>query len=523
MKLASGEAAAPEPASDERGSSGRAAGVLLHPTCLPGPWGAGDFGPPAEAFLRWAESAGLGLWQVLPLHPPARGRSPYTAFSAFALDPLFISPERLVADGLLIPEDLPAPLERPSRCDFEAARRLKLPLLKRAFKNFRSGRHPGLERALEDFAGHPLRRGWLEDWCLFAALKERRGGERWTAWEEGLRRRRPEALRRAREEFRDAVAFEKFLQLMAHRHWRALRDAAASRGVEILGDLPIYVAHESAEVWTHARLFELDEAGQPTAVAGVPPDYFSADGQLWGNPLYRWDALEKEGFGWWIDRLRAQLDLADLVRLDHFRAFADYWRVPAGAETARDGDWRSGPGRALFRAFEKSLGSPLPVIAEDLGDLSNAAHALRRKTDLPGMRVLHFAFETPHSEHAPHRLEPETLLYTATHDNDTSLGWFRGLPQGKRSRVLAYAGCEAEGIHRGLIRLALTSVARWAVFPLQDVLGLGREARFNTPGVAGGESWRWRCPELPGEKEARWLRGLIEATGRLPPAVSEQI
>lgn len=497
----------------------RVAGILLHPTCLPGPWGAGDFGPSAETFLDWAAGAGFSLWQILPLHPSAIGNSPYSCLSAFALDPNLIALERLVDDGLLDEGDLPSAVDNPGVCDFEAVQALKAPLLERAWRRHRESPRAALAAEEEAFRNSPSQRLWLEDWCLFAALKERQGGVPWWSWPSPLRDRREEALAMARSELAEPIDRHRFQQCLAFGHWRALRRIALDRGIQILGDVPIYVAHDSAEVWAQPNLFELDAAGQAVAVAGVPPDYFSEDGQLWGNPLFRWSAMAEDGYHWWVERLQANLELADSVRLDHFRAFADYWRIPAGAQTAREGEWRDGPGKALFDALADQLGTSLPLIAEDLGDLSDAAHRLRREVKLPCMRVLHFAFDDAKSDHATFRLRPDTLLYTGTHDNNTTVGWFEGLEDAVKERVLAFVGADAHcagdlKIHRQLIRLAMTSVARWAVVPMQDVLGLDSTARMNTPGVAEG-NWRWRLTSLPKVEDSAWLRQLVDVSGRL--------
>lgn len=512
----------------------RVAGILLHPTSLPGPWPVGDFGAPAEAFLDWAVASGFGLWQILPLGPSAAGNSPYSSLSTFALDPFLIAPEGLAEVGLLESADVEraAASSRASalgtKCDFGAAREHKAPLLRTAWQRFRQrsqkgGSHESLQvelsRAFDEFRAHPRRRVWLDDWCLFAALRSRHQGAGWWTWERSLARREPAALASARSELAEEIDFEAFLQFCAHRQWQALRTAAHDRGIQVLGDLPIYLALDSAEVWAHRDLFELDDDGRPLAVAGVPPDYFSEDGQLWGNPLFRWQRMAEQGYRFWVERLRGQLDLVDLVRLDHFRAFAGYWRVPAGAETARDGTWETGPGKPLFDAFREHLvqenGGRLPLIAEDLGEITDDVHELRKAVELPSMKVLHFGFDHAESIHAPHHLEADTLVYTGTHDNDTTVGWFHTLAEHDRQRVLDYVGGRPESIHRDLVRTVLTSVPRWAVVPMQDVLGLGTEARMNTPGVADG-NWAWRLERLPSADDAAWVRRLVELSDRLP-------
>ncbi len=498
----------------------RAAGVLLHPTALPGTWGSGDFGFEAEGFLDWAAEAGFSLWQILPVGPPAGGHSPYTCLSAFAINPMLISIDRLVDEGLLSPDDVQsfrieatAPFGTAPQCDWQRAAETRNPLLRLAFERFRQS-SSDLQEEIQRFSQEPLQEPWLEDWCLFSALRRQVGASGWWTWEPGLARRHPEALAAARHQHKDAIDFERFLQFIAHRQWQRIRKAAADRGIQILGDLPIYVAHDSADVWAHPELFELDEQGRPTRVAGVPPDYFSEDGQLWGNPLYRWDVMEERGFDWWIDRLRTNLGIADQVRLDHFRAFAGYWVVDAGAENAKDGQWMSGPGEKIFRALTEAIGAPLPLVAEDLGDISEDVHQLRHTTGLPCMRVLQFGFELKDSEHAPHRLTEDTLLYTGTHDNDTTLGWYWGSSDETRNLVRCYSGGSDPTAVDDLIRLAYTSVARWAVLPMQDILHLGSEARFNTPGIAEG-NWGWRLPSLPDPGMTGKFRWLAEISGRL--------
>ena len=487
----------------------RAAGLLLHPTSLPGSWGSGDFGFEVENFLDWAAEAGFRWWQILPITPPAGGCSPYTSLSAFAMNPLLISVDRLVHDGLLSRDEVDGhTLPCTSACDWQGAERIRMPLLRRAFEAFRNADRLGELKTFRD----PVQKPWLDDWCLFAALRREVSDSGWWTWESGLMRRDPDTLVQARDQYRQAVDFECFLQLTAHRHWSAVRQAARDRGIHILGDLPIYVAYDSADLWAHPELFELDDDLKPTKVAGVPPDYFSEDGQLWGNPLYRWVLMAERGFRWWIDRLRANLDVADMVRLDHFRAFADYWEVDAGADNARDGQWRLGPDKAFFDALGE-LGDPLPLVAEDLGDLSDAVHTLRHATGLPCMKVLHFGFD-PDSDHAPHRLSENTLLYTGTHDNNTTLGWYHDLADDIRHRLHDYTGGGEHDVVFDLIRLAYTSVARWAIIPMQDALGLGSEARMNVPGVAEG-NWGWRMTSTPGPETAARLRRLAEISGRL--------
>jgi 4-alpha-glucanotransferase len=579
----------------------------------------GDLGPAAHALLDWLVDAGLSVWQLLPLGPTGYGDSPYHAHSSFAGNPLLVSPEALLADGLLAPADLapfaapgagaaaaavggaaardpvaaassgesppapdsavlaaPAPPPPPpaaagaarepvsaGRVDYAAAHELKRRLLWKAREAFAaldpdglsllwkplvsrpnaargaadSGesrsretraaeigsaaeagegaeRAASLRRAWRRFAGDPSVRAWLDDWTLYAAVKEKFGGGSWVDWEPELRDRRRGALAAARRELRAAIELAALAQFLFFRQWSALRAAADARGIELLGDLPIYPALDSAEVWADRRLFQLARDGRPRRVAGVPPDYFSRSGQLWGNPLYRWDRLAASSYRWWSARVAWQLRLFHRLRLDHFRGFVAYWDVPAGAETAAAGRWIPGPGRALFDALGRALGDGLPLLAEDLGEIDAPVHALRRRLGLPGMCVLQFAFDATGSLHAPHRHPSDAVVYTGTHDNDTCRGWLATAPAEARRRALVYLGANEEGFPWAMVRAAMTSPARLAIAPLQDLLGLGAEARMNTPAREAG-NWTWRVrpdqvpPELPGR-----IRELVEISGR---------
>ncbi|HEX5503681.1 MAG TPA: 4-alpha-glucanotransferase [Thermomicrobiales bacterium] len=488
--------------------SERASGVLLHPTSLPGPYGVGELGPAAVAFLDFLAAAGQRLWQVLPLGPTAEGDSPYTSPSAFAGNPLLVSVARLRDDGLLDRADLAdAPAFPTKVVAYEAVRPYKEGLLRRAHARFRP------DAAFRAFAA---REGaWLDDYALFAALRARHGGAHWWDWEPPLARRKPAALARARRALADELGFQRFVQYRFCADYAALRRAARARGIRLIGDLPIFVARDSADVWAHPDLFLLDADGAPTAVAGVPPDYYSATGQLWGNPLYRWDAMARDGYAWWTARLRAALALYDLVRLDHFRGFEAYWAVPAGAETAANGRWVAGPRDDFFDAARAALGG-LPFIAEDLGLITPEVHALRERVGLPGMKVLQFAFSDPDSPYLPHTFTPDCVVYTGTHDNDTTRGWWAAADDAERAFARRYLGRDGADIAWDLIRLAFGSVAALAVVPLQDVLDLGSAARMNTPGVPTG-NWAWRCP--PGALTpalAARLRDLATVYGRAP-------
>ena len=502
--------------------SERSAGVLLHPTSFPGRFGIGDLGPPADRFLAWAQAAGQRWWQILPLGPPARGQSPYTAYSAFAGNPLLISPDLLRRRGLLTDEDLSDAPDFPAdRVDFNRVAPWKERLLRRSWRHVRQLANATLDDALREFSQAPEQATWLDDWALFAALHAHHGGRSWWRWPGDLAARDTSALIAARRELAEEIAYQRYVQFLFASQWRQLADAAHRRGLRILGDLPIYVALDSADAWAHRELFDLDDAGRPRAVAGVPPDYFSDDGQLWGNPLYRWDRMADDGFSWWVERLAANLRWCDALRLDHFRGFEAYWRVPADAETAAAGDWAPGPGKALFDALEKALG-PLPLIAEDLGDITPEVESLRRELGLPGMKILQFAFNSDDSEHLPHHHEPATVVYTGTHDNQTSAGWAEHLDPDSARRLRLHTGAEGEpgDIAWSLIRTAYLSPAETAIVPIQDVLGLGNEARMNVPAVAEGH-WTWRLDgdQLTAEHAAR-LRALAEASGRLPASAT---
>ena len=495
----------------------RAAGLLVHPTSLPGPFGIGDFGPASDAFLDWARDAGQSIWQILPLGPTSSHNSPYSCLSAFAGNPLLISPQRLHEQGLLSASDLEAPEFPVERVDRERMGPWKEAVLRRSWDRLRAGGHASLLEEIDAFAQSPLRACWLEDWTLFSALTARFAGRPWTSWPPGLRRREPGALSAARTALAPEIDYHRYLQFLFWRQWTALKARAHHRGIRILGDIPIYVALDSADVWANPHLFDLDDSGRPRTLAGVPPDAFSSTGQLWGNPLYRWDVLDAENYAWWTDRIRDNLALVDILRLDHFRGFASYWKVPAGAASAVSGEWCAGPGAALFQALHAALGQ-VPLIAEDLGVITDDVRALLAELGLPGMKVLQFAFGMPDSEHLPERFGTNAVVYTGTHDNDTVRGWFAGLPDWERERALAYLGTDGSEIHWDMIAAAYRSPAALAVVPIQDVFGLGSEGRMNDPRKPEG-NWEWRAspdafrPELAGR-----LKDLADSTSRTPSA-----
>ena len=500
----------------------RRAGILFHPTSFPGLGPVGDLGPGADAFLTWAAEAGCSLWQVLPLGPTAYGNSPYGCLSAFAGSPLLVSPQALLAEGLLPAGSLDAtPPSTPGAVDWGVAIPWKERLLRASFAHFLEGGPAGVRRDFEAFREEPSNACWLPDWSLFAAMKAHFGGRPFPSWGKELASFDAETVRRARLEEAGEISFHEYVQFLFARQWGALRERAASLGIEVMGDVPIYVALDSADVWAHRHLFTVDEAGRPETVAGVPPDYFSETGQLWGNPLFRWDRLEAEGYAWWVERIRAALKLCDVVRLDHFRGFSAFWEVEAGAEDAVVGRWVDGPGEALFSAIRDALGE-LPLVAEDLGVITPEVEELLRATGLPGMKVLQFAFEADDDTHAPHRHVPNAVVYTGTHDNATAREWWENADAATRARARDYLGSCGTEVAWDLVRAAFTSVADRVVIPMQDLLGLGAEARMNTPGKGSG-NWSWRAlgGALTSERAERFRR-LARLTGRAAPAIPEE-
>ncbi len=514
----------PSFALDERG-----AGLLLHVTSLPGPHGNGDLGPEARRFIDFLAAAGQRWWQMLPVNPAGEGNSPYSGASAFAGNPLLISLHDLVSDGLLSASDIAFRI-RPGRADYASASAARTQALQKAFENHL--RRPArLRRALERFRAET--RSWLPDYALYMALRSAMPNKPWTKWPSGIARRRAADLQQARRELAQQVAYFELEQLLFRRQWQRLRSYARERGVGLIGDAPIFIAHESADVWSNPRFFTLDANGQPTHVAGVPPDYFSKTGQRWGNPLYRWKALAESGHRWWIERFGTLLEHFDVVRLDHFIGFSRCWAVPAEEKTAEHGAWRAGPGEALFDAVRRALGKT-PFIAEDLGEVTAEVRRVRDAMGLPGMRVLQFAFgdDLQASDFLPHRYVRRSVVYTGTHDNDTFVGWFRdpggkGRPRSRqqaakerRAAVAYLAGPAARALpgeeHWEAIRAIYASVADTAILPMQDALGLGNEARMNMPGQARG-NWEWRIGSRDASARlAARLRALAATYERLP-------
>ena len=466
----------------------RMSGVLLHPTSLPGPHGSGDFGAAAYQFVDWLVAAGQKLWQILPLGSIGPGNSPYMSISAFAGNPLLIDLQELATRGWLDEDNLLEVSFPAERIDFGAVIPFRMGWLRTAAERFFAT--GGADN--EEFNVFRLaQQRWLDDYALFMALMDKYPGLEWSAWDADLSRRKPAALANARQRLADEIAFWQFVQWSFFRQWGALKRYANERGVRIVGDVPIFLAYNSADVWTRPDLFQLGDDLRPTVVAGVPPDFFSETGQLWGNPLYHWDAHEQEGYAWWIDRIREMTQLTDIVRIDHFRGFAAYWEVPATATTAFHGRWQPGPGSKLFSAIDAALGR-LPIIAEDLGVMTPDVSELRDAFSLPGMRVLQFAFASDaDNTFLPHNYTNNTVVYTGTHDNDTAQGWFNSAPEGERSFAQKYLQADGREIHWDLIHCASQSVADMALYPLQDVLGLGTDARMNLPGKAAGY-WEWR-------------------------------
>ena len=502
----------------------RASGVLLHPTSLPGPFGIGDLGPEAYKFVKFLSEAGQSLWQILPLGPTGYGDSPYACYSAFAGNTLLISPERLVAEGLLTESDLtPHAIESTDRIDFGMVHQGKEALNQLAYHRFKKTPSPELETSFESFSHRHAR--WLDDYALFRALKDANGGIAWNEWDSALVRRNPSALANARSELNEEIEAHKFYQFLFFRQWFALKHHCNQQGISIVGDLPIFVAPDSADVWTNPDQFQLDQNGVPLVVAGVPPDYFSTTGQLWGNPLYNWKRMVADGFKWWIERMRATFSLVDIARIDHFRGFAASWEIPGGDKTAERGRWVEVPGRELFRAVRQTLGQ-LPIIAEDLGVITPDVVALREEFGFPGMRILQFGFGgDPKNSDLPHNYVQNVAAYTGTHDNDTTVGWFESVAgegstrtaaqiERERKFCLKYLNSTGEEIHWDLIRAVSASVANTAIIPLQDLLGLGGDARMNLPNtIAGNWSWRYRA-ELLTDTIAVRLKTLTELYGR---------
>ncbi|MDB4989057.1 MAG: 4-alpha-glucanotransferase [Myxococcaceae bacterium] len=510
--------------------SERGSGVLLHLTSLPGPHGNGDLGPEARAFVDFLQRAGQRWWQLLPVNPVGPGYSPYSGVSAFAGNPLLIDLRNLVAEGLLEPSEVATELSS-GHAQYDAASELRTAVLRRAFTRFHGAEGARFADALAAFRARAS--FWLGDYALFMALKHAHGGAAWTTWDSEHARHEPAALQLARAALADEVSYFEFEQFVFDRQWRALRDYAAERGVGLIGDAPIFVSHDSSDVWANQHWFRLDEQGQPTVVSGVPPDYFSQTGQRLGTPLYRWKVLQQDGYRFWVERFRRLMEQFDVIRLDHFIGFVRFWEIPAREETAMHGRWVKGPGSDLFETAERALGA-LPFIAEDLGSVTPKVRALRRRHHMPGMRILQFGFsgDPKENQFLPHHYVRNCVAYTGTHDNDTAVGWFEdpGQAGGPRTPEAArherhaaqlylsgplLASSAALPIHWAMIRALFASIADTVIVPLQDLLGLGSEARMNTPGVGDG-NWTFRFDGSALTSElADFLRSHTEVYGRL--------
>lgn len=529
----------------------RASGLLLHFTSLParhpgsdinglpgtdGPWsvgdlGSGDLGPSAYEFVRFLKQAGQRWWQILPTGPTGYGFSPYQSTSSFAGNPLLISPALLVRDGLLRQEDWQEACRAGVQegeigsADFETSSSKRIELLRIAFRRYQNHRMD-LQPQLDEF--RHAQADWLGEHCLFTACKNFHGDRAWSDWEDSLKRREPQALRAWSEKLRVACDFEAFIQFLFERQWQELRHYGVENGVGIIGDIPIFVAMDSSDVWSKQELFELDANGNPTVVAGVPPDYFAVLGQRWGNPLYRWDEHRQTGYEWWVRRFKRMLQLCDMLRIDHFRGFEAYWEIPAQMPDARIGQWQYGPNDDFFHALQRALGERLPVIAEDLGFITDEVRGLRDRFGFPGMKIIQFGFGggTSSSLDLPHNFPVHCIAYTGTHDNDTTVGWFNSQAgegstrsqseiDAEKAFALRYLHCEPSQIHLGMMRAIWSSVACVAIAPVQDLLGLPAAARMNTPGIATG-NWAWRCqPNRLNHEVANVLGEMSDSFGRL--------
>jgi len=500
----------------------RGSGIILHPTSLPSPDGIGDLGPEAYRWIDFLHRSGCQLWQVLPLGPTGYGDSPYQCFSAFAGNPYLVSATTLLDQGLLTKADLE---DRPNfpleKVDFGPVIEWKITLLRRCFENFTSRGNPDLQAEFDIF--RDAHKDWLAPYATFMAIKEKQGGVAWNEWPQALRKRETKALTQFIKDSTQAIEFQSFQQFLFHRQWDALRGYAHENGIRIIGDIPIFVAYDSADVWMNKDLFYLDEEGLPKVVAGVPPDYFAETGQLWGNPLYNWEFHQAHGFQWWLARMQAVLNQVDIVRLDHFRGFEAYWEVPFGNDTAVEGRWVKGPGEDFLRVIKEKLGE-LPIIAEDLGLITEPVKQMRDRFNLPGMKILQFAFASdPDDDFLPHNYPVNCVAYTGTHDNNTTRGWYESAPAREQDFCRRYLARSGSDIAWSMIRILWRSVAAWVLSPMQDLLSLGYWARMNYPGTASG-NWTWRMhPDAINEGLTDRLHETNYLYGRLPQATKDAI
>ena len=484
----------------------RSSGILLHPTSLPGPYGIGDLGPAAFKWIDFLSDSGCKLWQVLPLGPTGYGDSPYQCFSAFAGNPYLISPDLLIDDHLLMPDDLKdLPEFPPNQVDYGEIFTWKPALLDIAYWHFEQSDSQELRSEFAAFCN--ANTSWLDDYTLFMALKDAHEGAAWGTWESGTRLRNADALSAAKVKLAGEISRHAFQQWLFFRQWQAVKRYANKKGVKIIGDIPIFVAYDSSDAWSNPELFYFDNSGRPMVVAGVPPDYFSPTGQLWGNPLYRWDVHKANGYQWWINRFKAILGMVDIVRLDHFRGFAGYWEIPGNAKTAEKGRWVPGPGADFLNAIKSAFGD-LPILAEDLGEITPDVIDLRDSFELAGMKILQFSFSGPDNPFLPHHHLEHCVVYTGSHDNDTAWGWYSSAPENEKEFYRRYLGRSGDDFAGDLIRAGWSSVAVIAIAPWQDFLRLGTEARMNFPGKETG-NWMWRMPESAMSSELKaWLLDL---------------
>lgn len=493
----------------------RSCGTLVHPTSFPSKYGMGDLGHEAYEFINFLEETGQTIWQVLPLSPTGYGNSPYASYSAFAGNPYLISPDKLEEKGYITAEDLSkAFLPMTTEADYETSYEKKDTLYKKAFDQFKSSSSKDVQKKLANFKKQNSY--WLEDYTLFMACSLSNNRAPWNKWDKNLAQRKPSAIKKAKKTFADEIEYQTWLQFEFFEQWKVLKNYANSKNIRVVGDIPIFVDHNSADVWSHSEFFAVDKQGNRELVAGVPPDYFSETGQLWGNPLYKWKAIQKDNFSWWIERFRQMFDLFDAIRVDHFRGFDEYWEVKASEKTAENGEWVKAPGVELFTTIKEKLGS-LPIIAEDLGLMTQGVEDLRDQFNFPGMKILQFAFDSDSTNSfLPHNYPQNCVTYTGTHDNDTTIGWYNSAPEVEQHRAREYTKSDGSEIQWELIRLGMFSVADQAIFPLQDFMNLESRYRMNTPGTVG-DNWMWRyTPDMLQNVDKHRIKKMAEMTNRLP-------